>query len=280
MGILKYKAFRGLLFAGFGLFLSSAHADDEFTSILPQLQFADTRLEMAMDPPAKYRRKELKALRQLSLAFRKEEGICRNSRVCVEGLIHTKAYLQGLLLKIASSSKIPAGRVNTSYGVCIEPIPDDDGMFSFLSGPRLKRGIIELQKQFLVGIESEDELAFIVAHEFSHFLLKHEILFTYMESTGHNEDYFEAESEREADELGMRLLLNAGYNLDVALEPLKAQRLGDVTHFDGTQLQAARDIVLEDMANAKRKVTWPAATEIPPEVAAEMSSVKSASATP
>jgi predicted Zn-dependent protease len=165
-----------------------------------------------------------------------------------------------VLKRIVDASQI-SDRLSTPYGVCLTPIEEPNGMFAFLTrGPRLDKGIINVPPKFLFELGQEDEIAFVIAHELSHFLLKHEILYAYYSGSGRSLDEVVIETEREADELAMRLILNAGYDIDKAILNMKTLREKDSSHFVGSQLQDMRNIVMTDLQIAN-KVYAPMASQ-------------------
>jgi len=73
-----------------------------------------------------------------------------------------------------------------------------------------------------------------------------------MQMTARDITELQLTSERDADELAMRLVINAGYDIDKALVKMKELRSSDPTHFNGSQLASTRDIVMTDLEITKR----------------------------
>lgn len=95
------------------------------------------------------------------------------------------------------------------------------------------QGYIFVTTGLLARIKNESELAFILAHEISHFTQKHNLSSAKLRNRlldenqdGNFEDrvktiyQYSRENEMEADELGMKLYLSAGYVFDFGLDAL------------------------------------------------------------
>jgi hypothetical protein len=236
----------GLVFAFLCGSLSPARAEEPTFDVLPQIELANTRLELAAHPPEKYKVTVARNLLQIRSSWRKNSAECLNPAVAPQNLVATKTYLRGILKRITDTSRITA-LLATPYGVCVTPIEQPGGMFAFLDGPRLSLGVINIPPKFLQELGNEDELAFVLAHELSHFLLKDEIFFAYVQGTNRPNDEVEIDAEREADELAMRLIINAGYDVNIAMTRVKELRGQDNSHFVASQMDDMRDIVLTDL---------------------------------
>jgi hypothetical protein len=246
--------FRRILFLATVIAIApSVRAEAPIFDLKPELELANTRLELAQNPPPAFRKSVAQELATLRKERANEAKACDNVESAPNHLLQTKVYLQAILLRLAGGSQIPANLLNTAYGVCVTPVDQPQGIFAnLMSGPRLHLGTIRVPPKFLLEFRTEDELAFVLAHELAHFLLKHEIMYGYLTATNRHVDGFAVVSEREADELGMRMVINAGYDIDLALTRLKELRKEDSVHFVGSQLQDLRNIVMTDLEKTKR----------------------------
>lgn len=237
----------------------------------PGLELADSRLRLAEDPPEEKRREVEAELRRVRNSWLDAGPSCRNESFAPKKMVRTKAYIQRILRRLTAASKLDA-RLDTSYGVCATVIEQPEGIFAnLLAAPRLHGGVIQIAPKFLLEFEHEDELAFVIAHELSHFLLRHEIVYAFTKGMGRNLDGIAALCEREADELALRLLINAGYDVGRALDRLKSMRAGDSDHLGGAQLDDLRRLVLADLERTKRPyVILPPEPYLSPAIRAEI----------
>jgi hypothetical protein len=228
-------------------------------------------LELAAHPPEKFKVTVARNLLQIRSNWRKNSAECLNPAVAPQDLVATKAYLRAILKRITDASRITGALLTSPYGVCVTPIEQPGGMFAFLDGPRLNLGIINVPPKFLREFRVEDELAFVLAHEVSHFLLKDEIFFAYVGGTNRSTDEVEIDAEREADELAMRLVINAGYDVDIAMTRVKELREKDSSHFVGSQMDDMRNIVMTDLKLTGKSYTpVHSAPYLPPQVLREI----------
>lgn len=80
------------------------------------------------------------------------------------------------------------------------------------------KNVISVESGLDTLLETDAELAFIVAHEFAHIILGHAPLPTTAESTEINN---RASMERAADELGIQLMMRAGYDPEGAFTAIR-----------------------------------------------------------
>jgi hypothetical protein len=198
----------------------------------------------ALHPKANFKLNTLKSV------WKERSRTCHDPASAPTGLRAEKARMQAVLKRLTEASglgKFAAGE----YGTCIEIVPDATGMFaSFGSGPRLNGGVMEFPAAFMARFETEDELAFVLAHEFSHYLLMHEVERTQFQSNIELEKVF----EREADELAMRLTVNAGYDALRAFEfVFKLRGPGNFMHATSEESAMMRDEVLSELSAAEQE---------------------------
>jgi hypothetical protein len=251
-----------------------ARAEAPIFDIQPELELADLRLEMAQNPPPKFRKAVEQNLAVLHKDWARNATDCADPRSAPAQLIYTKAYMQSILRRLTEGSQIPASLLKTDYGVCTSPAEHSGGGISppQTKVPRISSGVILMPPKFFFELKREDELAFVLAHELSHFLLKHEIMYEYLRATKRSLDSFTIAAEREADELAMRMIINAGYDIDKALATLiELRSQKGQEHYLGEQMQDLRNIVMADLKEAK-KVYSPRVSEeyMPPAVREEL----------
>ena len=185
-------------------------------------------------------------LTELKSKWNRLAGDCRDLQRAANNQIPLKLKLNRILFELAQTSEI-TDLLSNDFGVCLDVVPDATGIFANLfAGPRLNVGIIEFPVSFTNKLKTDDEIAFVVAHELAHFVLAHEILYVQVES-GEEMNALGIRMEREADELAMRLLINGGYDLDRALVTLKELRKGDSVHPNAAGLECLKAKVLSDL---------------------------------
>jgi hypothetical protein len=189
-------------------------------------------------------------LKTLLTAWKRRSQTCFDPASAPTGTRAEKARLQAVLKRLSEKSGLKRFEVN-AYGSCIEIVPDAEGMFaSFAAGPRLNEGVMEFPVAFLGLFGSEDEIAFVLAHEFSHFLLMHEVERTQYSADRELEKVF----EREADELALRMTVNAGYDAVRAFDlVLKLRGQKDSMHPTGAEAVLLRDEVLSELSAADQE---------------------------
>jgi hypothetical protein len=132
-------------------------------------------------------------------------------------------YVDRIVDKLVTSSNLK-NRLKSEYGVCIVADTLDTGAGNLAMSPK---GTIFVPGGYLLGIGSEAEFSFGLAHELAHFLLHHNQRLTHTKDTilgspyGFNKSVkydhsatlrYRQIQEKEADELAINLLLNAGYS--------------------------------------------------------------------
>lgn len=113
------------------------------------------------------------------------------------------------------------------------------------------QGYIFVTTGLLSHLHNESELAFVLAHEIAHFTQKHSLSSAKLKNRLFDEDndgdfedrvkavyQYSRENEMEADELGMKLYLSAGYGFDFGLDALALLEHAD-EHFVNIQAQPA-----------------------------------------
>lgn len=101
---------------------------------------------------------------------------------------------------------------DNSCDVNINFVPNNrTGAFAGKNDISVESGLDEL-------LETDAELAFILAHEFSHIILGHTLLPTEADPNGINN---RASIERAADKLGIQLMMRAGYNPEASITAIR-----------------------------------------------------------
>jgi predicted Zn-dependent protease len=138
-------------------------------------------------------------------------------------------YSASILQRLISSSHLSA----TAYpGI---DVVTTMGCFTRDYNMEIDSAHIQMVQLWLRNARSEEEYAFPLAHELAHFILGHEeeqINYRFTHS-GYGLDWFpmRIREETDADQYGMQLLANAGYNASAAPDALK-----HVFNLDGTGL--------------------------------------------
>lgn len=148
------------------------------------------------------------------------------------------------------------------------------------------QGYIFVTTGLLSHLHNESELAFVLAHEIAHFTKKHSLSSAKLQNRlfdEKNDDDFEdrvktvyqysRENEMEADELGMKLYLSAGYGFDFGLDALALLEHAD-EHFvsiqtnpqwfesdfwkiQSTEAPATSGLVVPGKLDARAAFAWP-----------------------
>lgn len=138
----------------------------------------------------------------------------------------TKAYVEKITRRLLAASALPAVVVqvnDTSWGA---------------PGAELRAGVLVMDPEGVAIMKSEDQVAALIAHELAHHVRGHDVRLALKvkrpDSGGH--DIFSSPApsrteielrwahEKEADELSVLILANAGYDPSAALAALEAVR--------------------------------------------------------
>ena len=217
--------------------------------------------------------------RLLSSVLEKREDV-ENARSCSyldnSGNQDLAEYVEGVVSKLFSSSGISWRRYQKHERFCLL-ITDEPHTYT-----RFQKNTFYFSKNLMKMVSNEAELAFIIGHEMSHMLLHHwyrqaflhkknEILANKYGSNNTDnrdskiindkdliEDQLVFKIEREADELAIKLLLNADYDPKKAVLILKNLRWKDGSndnHLNLVQLNHLLKFVLNEFETQRNKAT-------------------------
>ncbi len=166
------------------------------------------------------------------------------------------------------------------------------------AGPSLRNGLLQIPIKYIMGVRSEAELALIIAHELAHFLLHHKAEGAISMVMGNFQEIrsvLEERQEKNADNIGFRMFINAGYNSKDAETILRIARSDSAgaPHYSINQIPMAIRLLLSEYEGNltryrpdTRKSIWvehrpkPIHPKIPEEIKSEVRVVLSREGSP
>jgi predicted Zn-dependent protease len=144
----------------------------------------------------------------------------------------TQRFAQGILNRLLSGSNLGPAMIRSDYPItmvvtcAIADFPDAE----------MKAGALTLSAELILLLQSEDEIAAVLAHEVAHFTLAHEHkkLENWHRINEFEMNRMRIRHEEEADAESLVLLVNSGYDPNAAVGALKALR----KFMDATQSQS------------------------------------------
>jgi hypothetical protein len=209
--------------------------------LAPQLRKADEISAMIILTKGPQTINRMVDLDQYLTDFSRED--CGPAHARTLGLEKTFSYLDKIWDRLIAGSHLQR-RSTKKSGICF--------VLNFTEDPYFINGVITLPVQILLSAKWESEMAFILAHELSHFFLKHQLHTAFINSELMIESFTErwqwqTDAERDADEMALKMLLNARYPLHRGLRFAGTLRLGASARYYSTrQLQSLSVIVEED----------------------------------
>jgi hypothetical protein len=142
--------------------------------------------------------------------------LCERDELSLE---KSNLYVDAIIKKLLDKNSIPESRIKNKTCWIVAEDKEAENM-------ALKSNMtIYIPSEAIKESKSEDELAFKLAHELSHFLLHHRHRLLSRENLPHTQKirYFKA-LELEADSMAIKMLANSGYNLKSAEHFFKKHR--------------------------------------------------------
>lgn len=139
----------------------------------------------------------------------------KNSNWNMKGCPVTTSYIHRILTRLVVSSNLGNYMSDQKAPIFLE-VACHEGLeaSSVFSAPAsLSFGRLKIAGAFMKLFGTEDEIAFVIAHELSHYLLAHDILSWDWSEKDIGQIFLRKKlRERDADMVGLQLLTNAGYN--------------------------------------------------------------------